>query len=84
MNIIIMLAGNNLSRPKLVSECYAEVHVTLTKHHNETHAMKMTNHNRKTAIPYVKIEEYQNTMAKQQSVTAERQGTVTNQHIVKA
>ena len=48
------------------------------------HAMKMTNHNRKTAIPYVKIEEYENTMAKQQSVTAERQGTVTNQHIVKA
>ena len=80
----MILAGNNLSCPKLVSECNAELHVTLTKHHNETHAMKMTNYNRKTAIPYVKIEEYQNTMAKQQSVTAERQGTVTNQHIVKA
>ena len=58
MNIIIILAGNNLSCPKLVSECHAELHITLTKHHNETHAMKMTNHNSKTAFPNVEIEEY--------------------------
>ena len=58
MNIIIILAGNNLSCPKLVSECHAELHVTLTKHHNETHAMKMANHNSKTAFPNVEIEEY--------------------------
>ena len=54
----MILAGNNLSCPKLVSECDAELHVTLKKHHNETHTMKMTNHNSKTAIPYVEIEEY--------------------------
>ena len=47
-----------LSCPKLVSECQAELHVTLKKHHNETHAMKMTNHNSKTACPNVEIEEY--------------------------
>ena len=64
INIIIILAGNNLSCPKLVSECHAELRVTLTKHNNETHAMKMTNHNSKTAIPNVEIEEYQNAMAK--------------------
>ena len=58
MNIVIILAGNNLSCPKLVSECNAELHFTLTKHHNETHAMKMTNHNSTTAFPNVKIEEY--------------------------
>ena len=34
------------------------MHVTLTKQHNETYAMKMTNHNSKTATPYVEIEEY--------------------------
>ena len=31
------------------------MHVTLTKQHNETHVMKMTNQNSKTAIPYVKL-----------------------------
>ena len=41
-----------------------ELHVTLTKHHNETHAMKMTNHNSKTAFPNVEIEEYENATAK--------------------
>ena len=46
--------------------------------------MKMTNHNSKTACPNVEIEEYQNAMAKQQSIIAERQGRVTNQHIAKA
>ena len=46
--------------------------------------MKMTNHNSKTAISNVEIEEYQNAMAKQQSIIVERQVTVTNQHIAKA
>ena len=78
------MAGNNLSCPKLVSECHAELHVTLTKHHNETHSVKMTNHNSKTAISNVEIEEYQNAMAKYQSIIVERQVTVTNQHIAKA
>ena len=55
--INITLAGNNLSCPKLISECNAELHVTLTKHHNER-AMKMTNHNSKTAFPSVEMEEY--------------------------
>lgn len=58
INVIIILAGNNSSCTKLVSECHAKLHVTLTKHHNEMHAMKMTNHNSKTASPNVKIEEY--------------------------
>ena len=46
--------------------------------------LKMTNHNSKTACPNVEIEEYQKGMAKWQSIMAERQGTVTNQHIVEA
>ena len=46
--------------------------------------MKMTNHNSKTAFPNVEIEEYENATAKLQSIIAERQGTVTNQHIAKA
>ena len=58
INVIIILAGNNSSCTKLVSECHAKLHVTFTKHHNEMHAMKMTNHNSKTASPNVKIEEY--------------------------
>ena len=45
--------------------------------------MKMTNHNSKTAFPSVEMEEYQNTIAKQQSVIADRQGRVTNQHFAK-
>ena len=53
-----MLAGYKLSCLKLVSECHAELHVTLSKHHNETHSMKMTNHKSKTAFPNVEIEEY--------------------------
>ena len=64
IDIITILAGNNLSCPKLVSECHAELHVTLTKHHNETHAMKMTNHDSKTAFPNAETEEYWNAMAK--------------------
>ena len=84
------MAGNKLSCRKLVSECHAELHVTLSKHHNETHAMKMTNHNSnfnyKTASPNVEIGEYKSAMAKWQSIIAEHQGTVTNryQHIAKA
>ena len=46
--------------------------------------LKMTNHNSKTAGPNVEIEEYKNAMAKWQSIIAEHQGTVTNQHIVEA
>ena len=46
--------------------------------------MKVTNHNSKTAFPDVEIEEYQNAMAKQQSIIVERQGRVTNQHVAKA
>ena len=49
-----MLAGYKLSCLKLVSECHAELHVTLSKHHNETHSMKITN----PAFPNVEIEEY--------------------------
>ena len=44
------------------------------------HAMKMTNHDGKTAFPNAETEEYWNAMAKQQSIIAERQGIVTNQH----
>ena len=55
--------GNNLSCPKLVSECNAELHVTLTKHHNETR-YENDKSQQQNGFSSVEMEEYKNTIAK--------------------
>ena len=78
INVIITLAGNNLPCPKLVSECNAELHVTLTKHHNETRYEndKSQQQNGFSQCRNGRLLEYN-------SKIADRQGRVTNQHFAK-
>ena len=44
INIIIILAGNKLSCPKLVSECHAELHVTLSIKHDGDKIIVISEH----------------------------------------